>query len=153
MGSTIEGIHLKFLKHCCGVNKKCSNWGILSETGRKQTVLFVFQQMIKFWWHVNDSKSHIVKNALKASSRELSDNGHKSWFSAITTKVYRWLGYDFLLNNDYQLTTKNLKAEINRKFEQIRSLHRKAVLNSPDSKLHLFAHLMSPFQNQFILIS
>ena len=95
LNNLIENIHLKFLKHCCGTDESSSNWGILSETGRQPLMIFVFQHMAKFWWHLKNSESHIIMAALN-TNKVVSDTNPRSWFASLR-KSLEWIGCGDLL--------------------------------------------------------
>ena len=42
LNDLIEGVHLKFLKHCIGMNEYTSNWAVLTETGKTPLKIFIF---------------------------------------------------------------------------------------------------------------
>ena len=99
-------------------NEYTSNWGIFSETGRKPLILFVFQHMLKFWWHLQNSKSPILKAALNTNIK-ISENNSKYWFSGIK-RVLEWLQReDIYFAENQTLILKhfpNLKKEIYKRF-------------------------------------
>ena len=49
---SFEKIHLNYLKFCLGVNKKASNFAVLSELGQYPLTLNTFTQMSKYWFRI-----------------------------------------------------------------------------------------------------
>ena len=75
----IDKLHCVFIKQILGVNRKASNWAVLSETNRSYLIPRIIIIMILFWKHLQDSPSPIIQETLKLS-KALHEENHYSWF-------------------------------------------------------------------------
>ena len=76
----VEDVQIRFCKRLLGVREKTSNWGVTSELGRHPTVILIMEKIIKFWDHLTQSKSPILRAALQTSIN-LDASGKRVWFS------------------------------------------------------------------------
>ena len=93
--SPIEGLHYKFLKMALGVRKYTSNWAVMSETGRAPLTLRIFQNMIKFYFHMITSPSELLTSSLATNIR-LAKEGHNTWFGSLK-RVLKFLNIDHIM--------------------------------------------------------
>ena len=143
LNDLIEGVHLKFLKHCIGTNEYTSNWAVLTETGKTPLKIFIFGHIVKYWWHLNTSESPILQAAMKTNT-VFAENNIKCWTSGVT-KILNWIGIECIsednrveINQDHVNQT---KSKLYDKFLLEWDSHRTSILNNPDSKLKILAHI------------
>ena len=109
----VEDLQIKFCKRLLlGVSDKTSNWAATSEIGRHSTIIIIITNMIKFWSHLTQSNSPIVRAALR-TNMELAQVGYRSWFSY----VHRLLVF---LDLEHLIYTSDLK-EINYQLSRLKS--------------------------------
>ena len=82
LSSTIESIHLKFLRYILKLPKQAPIWALFTETGRFPLKTFIYTHMVKYWYYLLNSESSILQAALKCSM-QLHSQGYKSWFTGI----------------------------------------------------------------------
>ena len=63
----VEDLQIRFGKRLLSVNDKTSNWAVLSELGRYPTISLIVDRMVKFWSHLIQSSSPILKEALQTN--------------------------------------------------------------------------------------
>ena len=63
----VEDLQIRFGKRLLSVNDKTSNWAVLSELGRYPTISLIVDRMVKFWCHLIQSSSPILKEALQTN--------------------------------------------------------------------------------------
>ena len=142
--STVDNVHLKFLKHNLGLNKYVTNWGTFSETGRKPLNLFVYNQMIRFFWHLRNSDSDILKEALNTNI-QISITGFRSWASYILQILKEIQCENFLDESDPSVSKKYLgkiQTKLHFAFIDTWRSHKDVILNNSDSKLGLYMKLV-----------
>ena len=76
----VEDVQIRFCKRLLGVRDKTSNWGVTSELGRHPTIILIMEKIIRFWDHVIQSRSPILKAALQTNIN-LDASGKRVWFS------------------------------------------------------------------------
>ena len=142
MSNTIEGVHFKFLKHNLGLNEYVSNWGVLSESGRKPIRIFIFHQMIKFLSHLQESESSLLQEALKVNMN-LSGIGFRSWASYIS-QILESVQFE-AAPNDLEDSIAGHLGTIRSKFDNTFLInwqsHKEHLANNPQSKLQMYAQM------------
>ena len=142
---TVEGLQIKFLKMILGLSQKTSNWAVSGETGRYPIFVKVITSMIKFYFHISQSPSNIVKEALSTSIR-LSSEGFNSWYKYIV-RLFKFCNLEHLLFTcdyreiNYQLS--KLKKQLEQKYNEIWGIERAKY--QQNSKLELFTSLKTEF--------
>ena len=145
LSNPLDSVQLKFLKHNLGLNKYATSWGTLSETGRKPIKLFVFRQMIKFWWHLKSSESEIIKAALSRNTA-LSETGYRCWSSHVS-QILNWVSSEEILQetDDGEILKhlRKIKTKLFNAFLKSWQEHRQSIINDPSSKLHIIARVLT----------
>ena len=75
----------------------------------------------------------------------LSDTDPKSWFSGVSN-ITKWIQWENILSDFEDIGERqllDLKSKLYLKFLDIWGSYRTSILNSEDSKLNLFAHIIS----------
>ena len=62
-----EILHYRYMKLLLGVPRKTANWAVKTETGRYPTIMRAMKAMIKYYFHLGESKSPFVISALAAN--------------------------------------------------------------------------------------
>ena len=116
---------------------------MLTETGQTPLKIFIFGHIVKYWWHLNTSESPILQAAMKTNI-VFAENNIKCWTTGVTT-ILNWIGIQCIsedncveINQDHVNQT---KSKIYDKFLLEWDSHRTSILNNPDSKLKIFAHI------------
>ena len=78
----VEDLQVKFCKRVLGVSDKTTNWAVISEVGRYRTTILIIASMVKFWSHLSQSSSPLLRAALHTNI-VLAQRGYNSWFSNI----------------------------------------------------------------------
>ena len=65
---------------------------MLTETGKTPLKIFIFGHIVKYWWHLNTSESHILQAVMKTNT-VFAENNIKCWNSGVT-KILNWIGTD-----------------------------------------------------------
>ena len=65
------------------MNRRATNWAVLSETNRNSLITKVIDKMIGYWIHIKNSPSPIIQDVLEIS-KQLDREGKASWFTSIT---------------------------------------------------------------------
>ena len=143
-----ESTHLKFLKYFLGLNKRTSNWGTISETGRFPFMLFIFTHMVKFWWHMMNTNSHILRGALQENFK-LYLAGNNTWMKSLA-RILKFIDADHILyttdTSEVLFQLKSLKVKLEQKFLSCWREHTENTRKNSESKLTLFASLLNKFQ-------
>ena len=90
-----EVLHYRYMKLLLGVPRKTSNWAVNTETGRYPTIMKVMKAMIKYYFHLSESKSPFIKSAL-ATNMAMAERGVNTWFKHII-RVFKFCELDHLL--------------------------------------------------------
>ncbi len=79
-----EKLHIKFCKFILGVNKKATNFAVLSELGRFPMHFDIVKSMIRYWYRIEnlDTKFPLLQNAY-LESKKLHENRVPSWYGSI----------------------------------------------------------------------
>ena len=78
-----ENIHYRFLKMLLGVPRRTSSWAVSTECGRFPMAVKAFKMMCKYYQHLSNTTSPILKAAFD-QSKVLSGLGVNSWFKAVS---------------------------------------------------------------------
>jgi len=105
-----EILHYRYMKLLLGVPRKTANWAVNTETGRYPTIMRAMKAMIKYYFHLGESKSPFVISAL-AANKNMAGMGINTWFKNIT-RVFTFCGLDYLLDCEN-------KREISKKLMEI----------------------------------
>lgn len=81
-----EKLHLKFCKFILGVNKKSTNFGVLSELGRFPLHFNIVQSMLNYWYRLENlgSSFPLLMEAYQ-TSKMLFESKVASWYGSINT--------------------------------------------------------------------
>lgn len=129
-----------------GVPKRTSNWAVTTETGRYPIIIRAFKSIIKYLFHLKESKSPLIKSAL-AINMGLAKKGCNSWFKNITRVLnFCELGYLLYTSDsieiDFQI--RNLDKRLKQLFNSVWVEEREGF--SVNSKLELFVSLKEKFE-------
>ena len=91
-----EILNYRYMKLLLGVPRKTSNWAVNTETGRYPTILKAIKAMIKYYFHLSESKSPFLISAL-ATNKAMAVNGNNTWYKYIT-RVFKFLRLEYLLD-------------------------------------------------------
>ena len=72
-------------KHILGVHSKASNMAILGALGRSPMYNDICENIIKFYLHVKQNSSDSLLGQTLEVSKQLNNDGYKSWFTGVTT--------------------------------------------------------------------
>ena len=143
----VEDIQIRFCKRLLGVNDKSTNWAVTSELGRLPTISLIADRMVKFWSHLIQSSSPILREALQVNIN-LDACGKRVWFTVLR-RCLSHLGIDHVLYTSdpkeisYQVTkTKSILRS--RALEKWHEKHA-SLRESTSSKLHLYSLTKSKF--------
>lgn len=137
---TPEILHFRFLKHLLCLPKSTTNWAALSETGRYPITLRVYQFMIKYLSHVNNTTSPILQ-AVYAVSVQLASKGYNSWFYSVSNllKLMNHENFLTLPQCDMFSGALSVKKSLQEKYDDVWKVERQA--QSQKGKLDLYASL------------
>jgi hypothetical protein len=145
-GKLSVNLQYKFLKIILGVGKKSSNWAVLSEVGRSPLCAKVMVNMAKYWFHLVNTPSPILREAFFGNV-SLSLQGIKSWFTMVK-RILVFLGIDHIL---YTTDLNEIAFQIGRLKNIVQSKYRdiwKAELNEhilKGGKLSFFTQFKKEF--------
>ena len=74
-----ENLQYRFLKVLLGVSRKTSSWAVTTEFGRFPLAVKAFKLMCKYYLHLSNTSSPILKAALN-HSKDLAELDVNSWF-------------------------------------------------------------------------
>ena len=103
-----EILNYRYMKMLLGVPRKTSNWAVNTETGRYPTILKSMKAMVKYYFHLSESKSPILIAAL-AANKAMAEMGNNTWYKYIA-RVFKFLRLEYLLNcENKQVISKKLR--------------------------------------------
>ena len=105
-----EILHFRFLKRILSVPQRTSNWAVITETGKYPVIIKVFSLMIKYFKHLMNAQSSILKDAL-ITNIELSNRGYNSWFRNIA-RILKFTNMECILQNDGAAHLPHLKEKL-----------------------------------------
>ena len=77
-----DELHIKFAKFILGVNRKSTNFAVMSELGRIPFYLDIVKAVLKYWYRLEHfDQTSLLFNALECS-KEI-DRTHNSWYSTV----------------------------------------------------------------------
>ena len=77
-----DKLHIKFAKFILGVNRKSTNFAVMSELGRFPFYLDIVKAVLKYWYRLEHfDQTSLLFNALECS-KEI-DRTHNSWYSTV----------------------------------------------------------------------
>ena len=143
----VEDVQIRFCRRLLGVNDKTTNWAVTTELGRYPTILLVAERMIKFWAHLIQTSSPILKAALQTNVN-LNAKGKRVWFTFMR-RCMAHIGIDHILytsdlqeiNLQVNGTKRLLRANFLKEWEAKRSDLKKTT----DSKVCLLSHMKIKF--------
>ena len=80
-----EKLHIQFCKHILGVHTKASNMAVLGELCRFPQYNDICENIIKFYLHVKQNSSDSLGGQTLEVSKQLHNDGYKSWFTGVTS--------------------------------------------------------------------
>ena len=142
----VEDLQVKFCKRVLGVSDKTTNWAVISEVRRYPTTILIIASMVKFWSHLSQSSSPLLRAALHTNI-VLAQRGYNSWFSYIHrllsfTNLEHLLYSSDLREIKYQLG--KIKFKLMKKADDIWNNECRGFINA-SSKLDFYASLKVSF--------
>ena len=110
-----ETLQYRYMKLLLSVPRQTSNWAVSTETGRFPIIIKKFKAMIKYIFHLTNSKSPFLKAAL-STSRVMAQAGANTWFKA-ASRILTYCNLEHLLYTcdtneiDYQLRNLDKKLK------------------------------------------
>ena len=139
----VEDVQTRFCKRLLGVRDKTTNWGVTSELGRFPTVLTIIDRMIKFWYHMTQTSSPILKAALQTSVN-LDASGKRVWFTFLR-RCMKHMGIDHII---YTSDVREISQQVNKAKQNLKrialndwSTAHDHLKTNDSSKLMLFSHI------------
>jgi hypothetical protein len=87
-----ENLQYRFLKILLGVPRRTSSWAVSTETGRFPLIIRAFKHICKYYSHLNNTCSPILKAAWEQSKR-LSELGVNSWYKTVN-RIFEFGGIE-----------------------------------------------------------
>ena len=143
--SLVDKLHLTFVKVVLGVPTRTTNWVIRSETGRYPLALRAWESMVKYWHHLNNTDSNLLKSALLTNKR-LASEGFPSWYAYLDRLLRNTnLGHLPILADNIELALQinKVKDKLQRFFVSSWDMEKLKAQN--EGKLELFASLKDSF--------
>lgn len=79
-----EKLHVKFSKFVLGVNRKSTNFAVMSELGRYPFYLDIIKNMLKYWYRLeNFDQNSLLFDAFECAKVTNSAYGNNTWYSTI----------------------------------------------------------------------
>ena len=123
----VEDVQIKLCKRLLQVRDTSSNWGAISELGRHPTIILIMEKIIKFWDHVTQTKSPILRAALQTNVN-LDASGKRVWFSFLRRCLKQCELDHILYTSDPQ--------EISHGMRKVKSLLRSKAISYWNERLH-----------------
>ena len=143
-GVSVNNIQYMFLRVILGVTKNSSKLAILIETGQLPLITNVITSIVKFWFHLSNSNSPILRNSLRVNA-ELHNKGCKTWYTTVK-KIVDLLNIEHIL---YTADTRELAFQHNQIKYTVRAKFQeywKQELNSRrEGKLEFYSQYVSQF--------
>ena len=78
-----DKLHMKITKFILGVNRKSSNFAVLSELGRFPIYISIVKDLLNYYFRIeNMPEDSLLYKALQ-TSKDLDDKNHNSWYSSV----------------------------------------------------------------------
>ena len=143
--SPASKMELHFVKYILNVHKKCSNFGVMSETGRIPIILDSFKASSNYWYRIQNMTSGLLKDAYN-EAKNIHEEGGKSWFSAISNM------FDIMKTpggNKYKMCSKSsvkhiIKTDLTKLYTDIWYKHRGHLINE-NGKLRTYVQIKTNF--------
>ena len=79
-----EKLHIKFSKFILGVQKKCTNFAVLSELGRFPLCFNITKHMLSYWYRLDNLETSFpILKAAYMNSKNLHATKQQSWYGSI----------------------------------------------------------------------
>lgn len=130
-----EKSHIKFLKYILGVNKRSSNFAVVSELGRYPMYFSIVLAMLKYYYRLEKVDNGLLYDTYLCNKNLHQDHNVNSWYSSIEF-ILKKLGIS-VGNRSYSLYQfiKLIKAKLHSQYSKFWNAYRDQILKSEQGKL------------------
>ena len=138
-----ENLQYRFIKMLLGVPRRTSSWAAVTECGRYPLAIKAFKAMCRYFQHISNTTSPIIKAALD-QSKALAGLGVNSWSKSMS-RVFEFVGVN-KANDSF-----NYEVELKKKYVEKWIAERNEC--KKEGKLNILANCKTDLSISYYLLS